>query len=151
MSELYKTRVLSFEQMKLIDLYAILRLRQQVFVIEQQSIYDDIDNCDQVSMHICVYQEDELVGYARVREADPGQLAKIERVVCCANHRGVGLGQMLMHLSVDLIQKRYCVENIMLSAQTHASDFYVKLGFQRQGVSYDDGGIEHIDMYLINN
>ena len=105
MSELFKTRVLSFEQMKLIDLYAILRLRQQVFVIEQQSIYDDIDNCDQVSMHICVYQEDELVGYARVREAEPGQLAKIERVVCGANHRGVGLGQMLIHLSVDLIQK----------------------------------------------
>nr|WP_205967658.1 GNAT family N-acetyltransferase [Paraglaciecola sp. 20A4] len=137
--------------MMLIDLYAILRLRQQVFVIEQQSIYEDIDNCDQVSMHVGVYQEDELVGYARVREAEAGHLAKIERVLCCASHRGVGLGKILIKQSIDVIQQRYSVENIMLSAQIDASDFYVKLGFQCQGLSYDDGGIEHIDMYLVNN
>lgn len=146
--ECYKTQVNAFYQLELNDLYAILRLRQDVFIDEQQSIYNDIDNFDQSSLHICIYCEGELVAYARVREAKVSELAKIERVVCTKSHRGKGLGATLIRESLELIKDRFSCVDVMLSAQTVASDFYLQFGFHVQGLPYDDGGIEHIDMHL---
>lgn len=146
--ERYKTQVNAFYQLELNDLYAILRLRQDVFIDEQQSIYKDIDNFDQSSLHVCIYRQAELVAYARVREAKADGLAKIERVVCTASHRGEGLGVTLIRQSLELIKDRFSCVDVMLSAQTVASDFYQQFGFHTQGLPYDDGGIEHIDMYL---
>ncbi|GAC31415.1 GNAT family N-acetyltransferase [Paraglaciecola polaris] len=148
MPQLYKTHAMPFAQLKLANLYAVLRLRQQIFMLEQQSIYEDIDNHDQLSWHVCIYQGDELVGYARARETDNGQMAKIERVVCAASHRRTGLGKELIKQCISIIEQHYAVKNIMLSAQTNAIAFYRKFGFEKHGLVYDDGGIEHIDMYL---
>ncbi|QHJ10758.1 Acetyltransferase [Paraglaciecola mesophila] len=149
MPECYKTQVNAFYQLELNDLYAILCLRQDVFINEQQSIYKDIDNFDQSSLHVCIYCEAELVAYARVREAKVRALAKIERVVCTTSHRGKGLGVTLIRECLELIKHKYSGVDVMLSAQTVASEFYQQFGFRCQGLPYDDGGIEHIDMHLV--
>ena len=75
-------------------------------------------------------------------------MAKIERVVCAASHRRTGLGKELIKQCISIIEQHYAVKNIMLSAQTNAIAFYRKFGFEKHGLVYDDGGIEHIDMYL---
>lgn len=146
MSELYKTRVVSFNQLKLNDLYAILQLRQDVFIIEQQSIYRDIDEQDKISEHICVFHQARLIAYARVRKAKQSNIAKIERVVCSPKYRGQGIGKGLIEQAIEEIQRDHEITTIMLSAQTDAIDFYLKFGFHAEGKPYDDGGIEHIDM-----
>jgi ElaA protein len=146
--ECYKTQVNPYYQLELNDLYAILRLRQDVFIDEQQSIYKDIDSFDQSSLHICIFYEEDLVAYARVRKINASQLAKIERVVCAVPHRGKGLGVKLIEESLKLIEDRFSSIDVMLSAQTTASSFYHQFGFKEKGEAYDDGGIEHIDMWL---
>ena len=146
-SALYKTQVISFNQLKLNDLYAILQLRRDVFIIEQQSIYRDIDEQDKTSEHICVFHQARLIAYARVRKTKQIN-AKIERVVCLPKYRGKGIGKGLIEQAIEEIQRDHEITTIMLSAQTDAIDFYLKLGFHPEGKPYDDGGIEHIDMLL---
>ncbi len=147
MSALYKTQVISFNQLKLNDLYAILKLRQDVFIIEQQSIYRDIDEQDKTSEHICVFHQARLIAYARVRKTKQIN-AKIERVVCLPEYRGQRIGKGLIEQAIEEIQRDHEITTIMLSAQTDAIDFYLKFGFHPEGNPYDDGGIEHIDMLL---
>ncbi|ABG40176.1 GCN5-related N-acetyltransferase [Paraglaciecola sp. T6c] len=148
MSALYKTQVISFSQLKLNDLYAILQLRQDVFIIEQQSIYRDIDEQDNVSTHVCVFHQARLIAYTRVRTTKQPSIAKIERVVCLPEYRGQGVGNRLIKEAIKQIRLDPKVTTITLSAQTDASDFYLKFGFHPEGKPYDDGGIEHIDMFL---
>lgn len=137
----------------------ILKLRQDVFIVEQQSIYPDIDGLDQPALHILGTINNgrdkesdneinnELVGYARI--LPPGRKyaeAAIGRVVISPNARGLGLGHAIVEFCVTTIHSNYPNKSIKLSAQTHLQPFYQSFGFESQGEIYDDGGIDHIDM-----
>ena len=141
-----------FNQLNLAQFYQIARLRQNVFIIEQQSIYADLDNCDQQAIHFCCWGTDalqeHLVGYARYRYLDSKNVCVIERVVMTQAARGKGIASQLMHMMVTEIRSQYSSAKVSLSAQVEAQAFYQRFGFVAVGDSYDDGGIEHISMYL---
>lgn len=127
-------------------LQSILRLRQQIFIIEQQSIYPDIDGLDEESWHLLLQTNKKLVGYLRVRETR--EELKIERVLLDPEHRGKGFGEQLMQralrkcVQIDPVGKKA----ISLGAQTSIQHFYQGLGFESVGNAFDDGGIAHIKM-----
>ncbi|ALS97736.1 GNAT family N-acetyltransferase [Lacimicrobium alkaliphilum] len=141
-----QTRWCKFEQLSSLTLQAIWALRQQVFIIEQQSIYADIDGLDPHAWHVLLEQQGQLVGYARLLGDSAFDCYRLQRIVLANEVRGQGLGNRLM---AQLIAKAQALNEhcqLRLSAQVHLQHFYQNLGFQSQGSEYDDGGIMHIDM-----
>ncbi|WP_342807448.1 GNAT family N-acetyltransferase [Alteromonas sp. M12] len=140
----------AFEQLSPNQLYQILRLRQNVFVLEQKSFYDDIDNLDQLSKHLCVYsQTQQLLAYSRLRiVGEASVIGKIERVVVDSHARGQRLAAQMMDEIIVYFQQDTKVEGLLLSAQVDVIAFYKKWGFEIKSELYDDGGIDHVDMFL---
>jgi ElaA protein len=147
----------TFAELSKEELYALLKLRQQVFIIEQNSIYSDLDDCDQEAIHyLHVDQQDNLIAYGRYRKISHrddmknndvnSDEVKIERVVLAAQARGLGLGKSLIVAMLGDIQGEYPLAKITLSSQLDASEFYQRLGFVEVGEGYDDGGIMHVGM-----
>ncbi|MGS2721345.1 GNAT family N-acetyltransferase [Paraglaciecola aestuariivivens] len=140
----------SFVQLTKNELYALLLLRQQVFIIEQQSIYPDLDELDQVAMHVLENDEaGQLLTYARYRLDELANKVKIERVVLHPSQRGKGKGKALINYILAQIKQQYPEHLVELSSQLEASEFYQHFGFVCQGQPYDDGGVMHIDMHLL--
>ncbi|MFT2091272.1 GNAT family N-acetyltransferase [Paraglaciecola sp. 2405UD69-4] len=139
---------MTFKELGIDELYAICKLRQDVFVVEQNSIYTDLDDLDQLAMHyLDLNKNGELLGYARYREVGNGDF-KLERVVLRKDARGTGRGKALIESILADIKGISPIANVTLSAQTNAVKLYRLFGFQEQGEPYDDGGIEHITMTL---
>lgn len=149
----------TFEQLSRDDLYAIAKIRQDVFIVEQNSVYVDLDGFDQEAIHYLLEEknllEDKhllqgqnkwLIGYGRYRVLEFSKQVKIERVVLVKQHRGQGKGETLINTMLKDIQESFVDFKIILSAQTIACEFYHRLGFVEFGEPYDDGGIEHISM-----
>lgn len=141
-----------FDELTSKELYSILLLRQSVFIVEQQSIYHDIDNVDQSSLHLLVCDNTgQLVAYARINSSNLplGEVA-IGRIIVAKAHRACGLGSRLLANCLSKCAGEYKHVTIKLSAQTHLVKFYEKFGFVQMGDCYDEGGIEHIDMRINN-
>lgn len=99
-------KVKKFEELSMQELYALLKLRAEVFVVEQKSAYLDVDNKDQKALHILGYDEDQLVGYSRIfKSKDCYDLASIGRVVIAKDFRKFGYGHQLVDFSLESIQK----------------------------------------------
>lgn len=140
---IYKT----FEQLSRDDLYAIAKIRQDVFIVEQNSVYVDLDGLDQEAIHYLLEDQKKLlIGYGRYRVLALSKQVKIERVVLLKQHRGKGKGESLINTMLQDIKATFVDFKIALSAQTTACEFYHRLGFVEFGEPYDDGGIEHIGM-----
>ena len=143
---------LHFEDLSCQQFYRVAKLRQDVFIVEQQSIYSDLDGLDQQAMHYLCWSSEqndaELIGYARTRQSQDLIHFSIERVVFSNLSRGKGLGAALMRLMINDITLKNTGADITLSAQLEAQKFYEKLGFVAKGESYDDGGIEHVTMHF---
>ena len=138
-----------FDELKLDELYNILRLRQNVFVIEQDCIYPDIDEVDKHAFHLFAEHQKsgELCAYLRVLA--PGLKfaeASIGRVLIHEAYRGTGLGRELMLKSLSEIERAYPNTAIKISAQVYLEHFYQELGFITTSKPYDEDGIMHIDM-----
>ncbi|KUM01736.1 GNAT family N-acetyltransferase [Chromobacterium subtsugae] len=130
-------------------LYQVLQLRDRVFVLEQQSLYGDVDGVDTHCLHLSGRDEaGRLLAYARL--IAPGEkypdAAAIGRVVVEPAARGQGLGKALLAQAVAQCQARYPGRAIMLSAQQDASAMYAAFDFEPVSEPYDDGGILHLDM-----
>ena len=130
-------------------LYQALQLRDQVFVVEQQSIYGDVDGVDTRCLHLSGRDDaGRLLAYARL--IAPGEkypdAAAIGRVVVAPEARGRGLGKALMEQAVAQCQSHFPDAPVMLSAQVDASSLYASFGFLPVSEPYDDGGILHVDM-----
>ncbi|QYH38452.1 GNAT family N-acetyltransferase [Algoriphagus sp. NBT04N3] len=139
--------VKAFHELSVTELYDLLRLRSEVFVVEQNCVFLDLDNKDQKCYHLLLYQENELVAYTRIVPAGLSyQEVAIGRVVSSPAHRGKGLGRKVMVLSIEYCYQLFGPCNIRLGAQTYALGFYESLGFQAEGDTYDEDGIEHIEM-----
>ncbi|MDF2178086.1 GNAT family N-acetyltransferase [Aliiglaciecola sp. CAU 1673] len=127
-------------------LYALLRLRQQVFILEQQSIYEDLDDLDQQSWHLLIKDDNRLAGYARLRADITAYAYKFERLVLDPQYRSQGLGKVLMQQLLAKSAELGQFSKLKLSAQSHLVPFYQRFGFAAIGQEYDDGGIPHRDM-----
>lgn len=137
----------TFDQLTKEELYALAKLRQQVFIVEQNSIYCDLDDYDQEAIHFLERDpQDRLIAYARYRKVSQLDEVKIERVVLAMQARGLGLGKSLIVSMLKDIQGEYPLAKITLSSQVDASEFYRRLRFVEVGEVYDDGGIMHIGM-----
>ncbi|HKZ66044.1 MAG TPA: GNAT family N-acetyltransferase [Chitinophagaceae bacterium] len=129
------------------ELYAILRLRTEVFVVEQTCIFQDMDNKDQVSYHLMGWENNALMGYTRL--VPPGvsyEESSIGRVVTSPAARGTGIGKLLMEKSIEEIIRLYGKTPIRLGAQLYLKKFYESLGFKQTSDVYDEDGINHIEM-----
>ena len=136
-----------FNELSIDELYQILRLRSEVFVVEQDCVYQDLDNKDQKALHLFISDNNEIIGYTRLFKAgDYFDKTSIGRVVVSGNHRDRKLGHVLMKESISAISKYFNTSNISLSAQTHLKKFYEFHGFQQVGEGYLEDGIPHIKM-----
>lgn len=134
-----------------LQLFEILKLRQAIFVVEQECAYPDIDSTDSVALHFCGYLmndgEQQLAAYARLIQ--PGityEHASIGRVAVAMEYRGSGLGRLLMQRAVEETQLQYPGEKIKIGAQARLENFYHELGFATISKPYLEDGISHIDM-----
>lgn len=136
-----------FEELTTAELYELLQLRSEVFVVEQDCVYQDIDGKDQNALHILGYRNDRLVAYTRC--FDRGfyfEEAAIGRVLVRKNARNFGYGHDIMKASLEAIRKNYKTDSIKLSAQQYLLKFYESHGFVAIGEGYLEDGIPHIAM-----
>lgn len=140
----------SFNDLTPPELYAILKLRSEVFVVEQNCVYLDTDNKDQLSFHLSGWIGKDLVAYARI--LPPGlafEEASIGRVVTNPLYRKIGAGRELMLQAIERTINQFDVSAIKIGAQLYLLDFYTSLGFKISGPQYMEDGIPHIEMILI--
>lgn len=137
----------NFKALSLEELYGILQLRSEVFVVEQDCVYQDLDGKDQKALHIIGTKDNEIVAYTRVfKPGDYFTEASIGRVVVKASERQYGFGYNIMIASIKAIQEHFNETTIKISAQTYLKKFYNSLGFKEVGEGYLEDGIPHIGM-----
>ena len=136
-----------FEALTTKELYDLLQLRSEVFVVEQDCVYQDVDGKDQKALHILGYKKDQLVAYTRVfKPGDYFKEASIGRVVVKEEERQYKFGYDIMNASIDAIKNNYKESIIRISAQTYLKRFYNNLDFIEVGEEYLEDGIPHINM-----
>jgi ElaA protein len=138
----------SFAQLSTAELYSLLRLRCEVFVVEQQCAYLEIDGRDLEADHLLAWNSDgRLSGYLRVFGPDAADAsARIGRIVTSPRDRKAGLGRWLVRQALDFVAARYGDVPIKISAQVYLERFYVDFGFERSSPDYFEDGILHCDM-----
>lgn len=138
-----------FNELTLNELYDVLKLRCEVFIVEQNCVYQDIDDKDQEALHIIGKDHSGIVAYTRC--FSPGiyfKEASIGRVVVKKEMRKYGYGFEIMKASIQAIQNTYSTGIIKLSGQTYLIQFYESLGFKTIGEPYLEDGIPHIAMII---
>ena len=136
-----------FSELNTTELYEILQLRSEVFVVEQDCVYQDIDFKDQKSLHIIGYKNNKIVAYTRIfKPGDYFDNASIGRVLVVASERKYGFGHELMKASITAIKKHFKVTKITVSAQKYLKKFYETHLFTQVGEEYLEDGIPHIRM-----
>lgn len=136
-----------FAALTVAELYALLRLRADVFVVEQHCVFADIDGKDPAARHLLAYVGAALGGYLRVFPPAAGQdAARIGRVVVAPACRSTGLGRRLMAEALDEIARKLGPVAVELSAQAHLERFYAGFGFVRTSADYLEDDILHCDM-----
>lgn len=138
----------SFQKLSLQELYDIMVLRQEVFVVEQNCVYLDADGKDQVGHHLLGIWNGALVAYVRIvpRGTIYENYPSIGRVITAASIRGKGQGMGLMQQAIDATEALYPKQAIKISAQSHLCHFYEHLGFVSTGEEYLEDGIPHTAM-----
>jgi len=140
-------KIKPFPELSTNELYEMLQLRSEVFVVEQNCVYQDIDGKDQKAMHVLGYSDGVLVAYSRLfKPKDYFEYASIGRVIVKASHRDKKLGHELMRVSIDAITTLFQETKITISAQLYLQKFYESHGFVVVGESYLEDDIPHIEM-----
>ena len=126
----------------------IFSLRSEVFVVEQDCVYQDIDGKDQKAKHVLGKKENDIVAYARIfKPGDYFKEASFGRAVVKKNHRGEGYGHLLVDKSLEHLKSKK-QSPIKISAQSYLKEFYASHGFIAKGDEYMEDGIPHTAMYL---
>ena len=144
-----------FSELSTEEIYNILKLRSEVFVVEQNCVYQDIDEKDQKATHLFIEKNNEIIAYTRIfkkgdyYEENPS----IGRVVVSKKERGKNLGKEIMKKSIYYIKENMDEKKIELSAQKYLDKFYKELQFYSEGEEYLEDGIPHQRMFydLIRN
>ncbi len=142
-----KIIIKTFQEFSVEELYELLALRSEVFVVEQDCVYQDIDGKDLKAIHVLGYKDEQLVAYTRC--FDKGYYfdqASIGRVIVKQGHRKYGYGHVIMEASIKEIEERFNTSNIKISAQQYLIQFYESHQFKQVGEGYLEDGIPHIAM-----
>ncbi|QRM88676.1 GNAT family N-acetyltransferase [Lacinutrix sp. WUR7] len=137
----------TFKELTTQELYEILQLRSEVFVVEQDCVYQDLDGKDQKALHVIGFKEEKVVAYTRIFK--PGfyfEEASIGRVVVAGYQRQHKYGYAIMEASIKAVKEQYNKSIIKISAQCYLKKFYNNLGFNEIGAEYLEDGIPHIAM-----
>ena len=136
-----------FNDLSTIELYEILQLRSEVFVVEQNYVYQDIDGNDQKALHIIGTIENKIIAYTRCfQPGDYFKEASIGRVVVKESQRKFKRGNQIMNKSIKAINDHYKTKIIKISAQCYLNKFYTNLQFKSIGEKYLEDGIPHVAM-----
>lgn len=141
-----KIQIKKFNQLSLKQLYQLLKLRYDVFIFEQQSIFDEFDNIDFDAIHFFIEDNSEIIAYSRLYNKDGA--AVLGRIVVKKEYRNLKLGKLIINESIKFIEQQWTSERIKLSAQIQLKKYYESFGFKKVSDEYDDCGIMHIDMEL---
>lgn len=154
-----KFSIKTFDDLTSVDLYHILKARSQVFVVEQQCPYQDMDGIDFDCLHLVAHQDEKLVGYCRIipakyntiktsHDVSHVPMAAIGRVLVLPAYRGASIAQQIMTEAIKYCRKKYGKKPIIIAAQTYLIHFYESLGFVIEGERYFEDGLEHVLMVL---
>jgi len=138
-------QIKSFQELSLEELYSLLKLRIDIFVVEQNCPYPELDNEDQNSIHFFYKEAREIIAYLRVIPKKAGNI-RIGRVVTDKGYRGKKLSSQLMEEAMKYISENHPSKTITLSAQEHLQHFYAQFGFKSVSEMYLEDGIPHVDM-----
>jgi ElaA protein len=145
--DMIKWTIKKFDELLPHELYAILRLRSEVFVVEQNCVFLDMDDKDQRCFHLMGWKDEVLIACTRI--VPPGisyNEPSIGRVVTSPAARGSGFGKLLMEKSIEETEKLCGKTPIKIGAQLYLKAFYSSLGFEQSSDIYDEDGIDHIEM-----
>jgi len=141
-------KIKTFNEFSLDELYQVLQLRSEVFVVEQDCVYQDIDGKDQKALHVLGFKNNNLIAYTRC--FDKGnyftEASSIGRVTVKKNERKFSYGHDILKASIDVIESRFKTTSIKISAQKYLTKFYESHEFQQIGEGYLEDGIPHIAM-----
>lgn len=145
-----KVEIKLFNELSTAELFDILKLRQDIFILEQKCLYPDIDIYDKKAWHLFTYSEKALQLYARILPPEcKFKNISIGRILCAKEWRGKGLAVMFIQRCIDFCSKEFPDEPIVISAQFALKNYYQShFGFKVISDAYDDDGIQHIDMQL---
>ncbi len=135
-----------FTELTTTELYRLLRARAEIFVVEQDCPYQDLDNKDLGAWHIWLEDEDGVAAYCRVLDkgvsyADAGSIGRVITV-----KRGSGLGLRVMQEGIRVAEEKFSRTTLRISAQQYAQGFYEKCGFVRVSEPYLEDNIPHVEM-----
>ena len=141
-----------FDELTPHQLYAILQLRNEVFVVEQNCVFQDADNNDLYAWHLMAWKDNQLIAYTRLVPAGTiYDQVSIGRVVTSPQVRHMGVGKILMQQSIESIYQLFGKVDIKIGAQLYLKKFYESFGFEQTSDVYMEDGIEHIYMLKLAN
>ena len=140
-----------FNQLTLEELYLILKIRQEVFIVEQKCFYLDCDDLDQKSIHFLGYRNGFLVCYMRVFNNKEDNIWVLGRILVSKKYRNLGLGIDLMNQVLEFLSYDKSNYSLEMSAQTYLINFYKKFNFKTEGDEYLDAGVPHVKMIKKND
>ena len=141
-------KIKTFSELTTTELYEIIKARVNVFVVEQDCPYPDLDDNDQKAIHLWAENNGEVLAYCRI--FDKGikyPETSIGRVVTTENGRGTGLGKQLIKYALEIIENRLGTSEVRISAQDYLLKFYSDFGFQDTGKKYLEDNIPHTEMF----
>jgi ElaA protein len=140
-------KFVAFDALRLTELYAMLQLRSEVFVVEQACVFQDMDGADAAAMHLLGTSGGQLVAYARCFAAGMKfKEASIGRIITRSTLRGSGAGHVLVRQAIDSVTQQWGLQAIRIGAQARLENFYRQHGFETTGDPYIEDGIPHIEM-----
>jgi len=138
-----------YEALSKDELYEIMQLRNEVFVVEQNCVYQDIDGKDLDAYHLSYYEGSELIGYLRIlNKGISYKEVSVGRVLVKEDHRDKKVGRIMMEESIDYIKEVMNEPRIRISAQAYLKKFYGSLGFKIVSDDYLEDDIPHVEMLL---
>ena len=135
----------NFKELTNTELYKILQLRSKIFVVEQNCVYNDLDNLDFEANHIICFLEKNIIGYSRI--IDKKANIVIGRIIVEKKYRKKGIGEKLVKKSIRTAKRKIGKKSIIISAQKQWDSFYKKLNFKCTGKEYLEDGIPHQEMF----
>lgn len=143
---LYMWHVKKYDELELDELEEILSLRQDTFILEQESFFRDIDGRDQDALHVFKKEDDRIKAYCRMEDEDDHTY--ISRVIVNPAYRGQGFGREIFRYGTELAKERHPGKIIRITAMSYLLDFYKSFDYEPISEEYDIAGHNHIDMEL---
>ncbi|MGX9987346.1 GNAT family N-acetyltransferase [Chryseobacterium sp. POL2] len=141
-------KIKAFEDITRDELYAILKVRQEVFIVEQETYYLDTDDTDQKALHVWAELDNKVVAYCRVfNKAIKYDETSIGRVLTHPDYRGLKLGRTLITYAIQCIETRFKTSSVRISAQDYLLKFYGDFGFIATDKKYLEDNLPHTEMY----